>query len=171
MKSSSKKAKQEAEVLVKLIVHKIDSINSLMIADGNKEMAVLLEGNLPEYLNTISAYIEILYQFADTVSNPKLLKKAKEILAVMYPLMDFVSEYIDNSESPINNIVSLLNTVQAKIKLLTEETVAVNDVALLAQITTMGVIQAIKRNQLQAKKIGNAWFINSKDAVKWLTLR
>jgi len=186
MNKPSTNAKEEAGMLVKTIINKMDSINSLMLGHaeisyneindcnhvyGNKELIFLLEGNLPRYKSTMSDNIEILLQFTDTIDNNDLLEDAKRVMAVMEPLMDFVGEYANMPESPLNNISSLIKTVQAKIKLHTEESVGVGDLAQLAQVTTMGVIQAIKRNQLKANKIGNTWFVDSEDALKWLIKR
>lgn len=187
MKKPSRKTQQDASILVNTIINKMDNINSLMLGDVNvsfdevgsynyfytkKELAILLEGNLPKYFATISNNIEVLYQFTKKVTDIELLEDAKRVVAVMYPLLEFVAdEYTNNPESPLNNIISLIKTVQAKIKLHTEETVGVGDISQLAQVTTMGVIQAIKRNQLKAKKIGNTWFVDSEDALKWLIER
>lgn len=187
MNKPSTNAKEEAGMLVKTIINKMDSINSLMLGHaeisydeindcnyihGNKELIFLLEGNLPKYKSTISDNIEILLQFADTIDNTNLLEDAKRVLTEMDSLMEFIAgEYNNNPELPLTNIVSLLKTVQAKIKLHTEKSIGVGDVAQLAQITTMGVIQAIKRNQLKAIKKGNTWFIDSEDAMKWLIKR
>ncbi len=186
MKKPSIKAQQDASILVNIIVNKMDNINSLMLGDAyvsfdevgsynyfytKKELAILLEGNLPKYFATISNNIEVLYQFTKKVTDIELLEDAKRVVAVMEPLMEFIGEYVNIPESPFTNIVSLLKTVQAKIKLHTEESVGVGDLAQLAQITTMGVIQAIKRNQLKAIKYGNIWLVNSQDALKWLIER
>ena len=187
MKKPLRKAHQDAKILINTIVNKMDNINSLMLFDVNfsfnsdasrnysdtkKELTILLEGNLPKYINNMSENIEVLYQFTKKVADTELLEDAKRVLAIMYPLLEFVAdEYTNIPESPLNNISSLIKTVQAKINLHTEETVGVGDLAQLAQVTTMGVIQAIKRNQLKAKKIGNTWFVDSKDALEWLFKR
>jgi len=186
LKKTSFKAKQDAKMLANTIINKLDNINRLMLGDvdisfdkaggcdsyTNKESDILLKGNLPKYINTMSENIEILYQFADSITDIRLLPDAKRILATMYPLMEFLAiEHTNKSESQFNNIALLIKTVESKIKLHTEESVCVGNVAQLAQVTTMGVIQAIKRNQLKAKKIGNTWFVDSENAMKWLTMR
>lgn len=187
MRKTSIMVKEEAGMLVKTIINKMDSINSLMLGHaeisydeindcnhvyGNKELIFLLEGNLPKYKSTISDNIEILLQFADTIDNTNLLEDAKRVLAEMESLIEFIAgEYNNNPELPLTNIVSLLKTVEAKIRLHTKKSVGVGDLAQLAQITTMGVIQAIKRNQLKAIKNGNTWVVDSEDAIKWLTNR
>ncbi len=186
MKKPSFKAKQDAKMLANTIINKLDNINRLMLGDvdisfdeaggcnsyTNKESDILLKVNLPKYINTMSENIEILYQFADSITDICLLPDAKRILATMYPLMEFLAiEHTNKSESQFNNIALLIKTVESKIKLHTEESVCVGNVAQLAQVTTMGVIQAIKRNQLKAKKIGNTWFVDSENAMKWLTMR
>ena len=186
MKISST-VKEDAAMLINTIINKMDSINSLMLGHaeisydeindcnhiyGNKELKFLLEGNLPKYKSTISDNIEILLQFADTIDNTNLLKDAKRVLAEMESLMEFIAgEYNNNPELPLTNIVSLIKTVEAKIRLHTKKSVGVGDVAQLAQITTMGVIQAIKRGQLKAIKNGNIWYIDPEDAMKWLNKR
>ncbi len=177
----------EAEELVNTVMRKIDYINSLLLGnvnisfenDGNYkylyregELEVLLEDNYPKYLDTMTQNLELLSRFAYDPTDMRFLPESQQTLALILPLIDFVgSGSTDNPEHPLYNVVSLINNVQAKIKLHTQNSVTVSDVALLGQVTPMGVIQAIKRNTLKASKVGNVWFIDSHEAIMWLSER
>lgn len=162
-------AKTDSKIIINAVIERINYANSLLLGYSND---LLSKDDLPKYIELMSENIEILYDFSATLNDIHLMEEAKRIVALIYQLLLFISDdFKGGPESPLFNVVSLMALVQAKIKLHSEITVTVNDLALLADITTMGVIQAIKRKQLKANKIGNIWTILSSDALKWLEKR
>ena len=167
----------EVRILADIILKRMGKLHGYLLGDtdytndSRNSIYALLSDNLPIYINTISKNIETLYLFIENSHDISYLADAGNALKIISPLLDFACASNETQESQFGKLIMLHDISRAKLKIHTEKTITVTDLALLANITAMGVIQAIKRKQLNAKKLGNLWFIDSKDALDWLVKR
>lgn len=165
---STSYAFEEASTLVIAALQKIHYIHSLLSGRITFDLEFTRQDKKTrKYYDVMVANVRILASYVEDIGNPSRTDDAKRVLVLMIPLLEFVDADISRNK----NIYYLVEKASAKIKLHTSDIVTVADIAILADVTTMGVIQAIRRGTLPAHKIGNTWVINSRDAFEWLVRR
>jgi hypothetical protein len=113
--------------------------------------------------NTVNYHIQNLYIFA---YSGDLIQEGKEAISFFEKI-----ESILDSGSVNVRFTNVLSRAKARIKMNENDAIDVATLSIIADVTTMGIIQAIKRNNLKAEKIGNMWTIKTDEATNWLHSR
>lgn len=159
-----------------------DKLNNCYILANDVQNDLISKTLYSTAIEKLSANLLDLYRFVVLpINDRQLLSEAKKTLIIIDTLLecntldigslpDFDLRGINNElDYGFTRLFAASKYAHAKCKILEEGYVTVQTLSLLADMTPMGVIQAIKRGHLKsANKIGNTWAIKSDEAIDWL---